>query len=122
MLGIFPTVRWPVQDAGHLNQVRADVMALLLEQAPLQARTAGLIGLLQAIRAVHLVASAVRPETSFRELTDLRRRAHQIAEADWASPAVRATLKATHTVVQDARRRPRMSGGGGIGSTGGGGM
>ena len=50
ILGVFPTHRWPAQDASHEAEVRRLVTQVLTQQAAPDARTAALIALLHALR------------------------------------------------------------------------
>jgi len=50
ILGVFPTHRWPAQDASHEAEVRRLVTQVLTQQTAPDARTAALIALLHALR------------------------------------------------------------------------
>ena len=93
-LGIFPTRTWPAQDPSHEAEVRQQVTQALVEQAealPAEAgeRTAALIALLHALRCEHKVVDPRPYQLSRRQL---RARAAEIAQGNWASEAVRKAI------------------------------
>lgn len=90
ILGIFPVRRWPAQDAHHEEQVRQLVAQALVQQEAPDARTAALIALLHALRCEHKIIDPRRYRLSKRQL---RARAAEIAEGDWASEAVRKVIR-----------------------------
>lgn len=96
ILGIFPTHRWPAQDREHEARLRDEVTAALLEQTPPQARVAGLVALLHALRQEHQVVDARAHGLSRREL---RHRADRIAQGDWASEALRTVVDELAAVI-----------------------
>jgi Golgi phosphoprotein 3 GPP34 len=91
VLGIFPTRSWPTTDAAHEREVRAALEQALLTPWQPPERTAALVSLLQALRAVHKV---VPPKQHGIGKRALERRAKEIAEGDWASSAVRKAIDA----------------------------
>jgi hypothetical protein len=88
-LGIFPVHRWPVQDAGHETEVRRLVTQALTQQTAPDTRTATLIALLHALKCEHKV---VDPRPYGLSRRQLRARAGEIAEGNWASEAVRKVI------------------------------
>jgi hypothetical protein len=89
ILGIFPTSRWPTQDARHEAEVRGFVTQALVQQTTPDPRTAALIALLHALRCEHKV---VDPRAHGMSKRQLRARADQIAQGNWASDAVRKAI------------------------------
>ena len=86
ILGVFPTHRWPAQDASHEAEVRRLVTQVLTQQTAPDARTAALIALLHALRCEDKIVDPGQYGLSKREL---RARAEEIAKGNWASEAVR---------------------------------
>lgn len=94
VLGLFPTHRLPAQDVTHEATVRERIAAALAGAAP-DERTAALIALLSALKAV----------TSVFEVPDkraARRRAKEIAEGQWAATAVRKAVEAVYAATAAA--------------------
>lgn len=95
LLGIFPRKRWPAVDASHEEGVRRSLAAALVRGQEPDERTAALIALVAAVDRAHKVVD--REGLSAREV---KRRAKEIAEGDWAAKAVRdAVAAATAAVV-----------------------
>jgi hypothetical protein len=90
-LGIFPVRTWPAQDAGHEEEVRQLLIQALVQQAAPDVRSAALIALLHALRCEHKIIDPGRYHLSRRQL---RTRAAEIAEGNWASDAVRKVISA----------------------------
>jgi hypothetical protein len=90
ILGVFPTHRWPAQDASHEAEVRRLVTQVLTQQTAPDARTAALIALLHALRCEGKVVDPRQYGLSKREL---RARAEEIAKGNWASEAVRKAIE-----------------------------
>ena len=91
ILRIFPTHRWPTDDAHHEVEVRAQIADALVRNVTPDRRTGALIALLHALHCEH---KAVDPERFGTTKAQLRTRAGEIAEGDWASAAV-------HTVIHE---------------------
>jgi hypothetical protein len=94
VLGVFPTHRLPALDVTHEAAVRERIAAALSGAAP-DERTAALIALLSALKAV----------TSVFEVPDkraARRRAKEIAEGQWAATAVRKAVEAVYAATAAA--------------------
>src|SRR6266487_1017563 len=90
ILGVFPTHRWPAQDASHEAEVRRLVTQVLTQQRAPDARTAALIALLHALRCEDKIVDPRQYGLSKREL---RARAEEIAKGNWASEAVRKAIE-----------------------------
>ncbi len=88
-LGIFPVHRWPAQDASHETEVRRLVTQALTQQTAPDTRTATLIALLHALKCEHKI---VDPRPYGLSRRQLRARAEEIAEGNWASEAVRKVI------------------------------
>jgi hypothetical protein len=99
IFGVFPVRRWPAQDASDEAEVRR-----LMAQAPVQqvvpdTRTAALIALVHAVGYVDKIVDRRQHGLSRREL---RARAAQIAEGNWASEAVRKAIEEMMAAVMAA--------------------
>jgi hypothetical protein len=88
-LGIFPTRTWPAQDPSHEAEVRQLVTQALVQTAAPDERTAALIALLHALKREHKVVDPRSYQLSRRQL---RARAAEIAQGNWASEAVRNAI------------------------------
>ena len=88
-LGVFPTRRWPAQDASRQAQLRELITQALTQQALPEARTAALIALLHALGCEHKIVDPRLHGVSKRQL---RERAQEIAKGSWASEAVRTAI------------------------------
>jgi hypothetical protein len=88
-LGIFPTRTWLARDPSHEAEVRQRVTQALVQTAAPDERTAALIALLHALRCEHKVVDPRRYQLSRRQL---RARAAEIAQGNWASEAVRKAI------------------------------
>jgi hypothetical protein len=89
VLGIFPTRTWPAQDSSRKAEVRRLVTQALVDTAAPNERTAALIALLHALRCEHKVVDPRPYQLSRRQL---RARAAEIAQGNWASDAVRKSI------------------------------
>jgi hypothetical protein len=96
ILGVFPTHRWPADDAGHEDSVRALLADALRVGATDDQRLAALIALLHALRAVEKV---IDPDGVGVTKNELNANAKHIAEGDWASEAVRKSIDETMAAV-----------------------
>src|SRR5215467_9837665 len=90
ILGVFPVRRWPAQDDSHEAEVRRLVTQALVQQVAPDTRTAALIALVHALRCEDKIADPRQHGLSKREL---RARAEEIAEGNWASEAVRKAIE-----------------------------
>lgn len=86
VLGLFPTRRLHAQDGTHEAAVRERIQAALRGATP-DERTAALIALLSALKAVTTVFEVPDKRAA-------RRRAREIAEGQWAATAVRKAVEA----------------------------
>jgi Golgi phosphoprotein 3 (GPP34) len=96
VLGIFPTHRWPAEDAAHETSVRAELVAALRDGATTEARTGALISLLLALNAVH---KAVKPGSVGLSKKVLNANAKRIAEGDWAAKAARQAIDSMNAAI-----------------------
>jgi len=90
ILGVFPIHRWPAQDASHEAEVRRLVTQALVQRAVPDTRTAALIALVHALRCEDKIVDPQQYGLSKREL---KARAEEIAEGNWASEAVRKAIE-----------------------------
>ena len=109
VLGIFPTHRWPSEDAAHESSVKAAVGKALREGATREARTGALISLLLALNAVH---KTVDPGSVGLSKKELNANAKRIAEGDWAAKAVRQAIDSMNAAVVAATSSAVVLGGG----------
>ena len=91
ILGLFPANRWPSNDSGHEDSVRALLAQALQAGSTNDADIAGLVSLLHALKAVSKV---VDPAQLGITKNELNANAKRIAEGDWASEAVRKAIDA----------------------------
>lgn len=110
ILGVFPTHRWPSNDAAHESSVRAELVTSLREGVTTAPRTGALISLLLALRAVH---KAVDPASVGLSKKELNANAKRIAEGDWAAKAVRQAIDSMNAAVIAATSSAVVVGGGG---------
>ena len=89
VLGIFPTRTWPAQDPSRKAEVRQQMTRALAGTAAPDERTAALIALLHALKCEHKVVDPRSYQLSRRQL---RKRAAEIAQGNWASEAVRKAI------------------------------
>jgi hypothetical protein len=89
ILGVFPTHRWPAEDAAHEESVRARVVEALRVGAADDARVGALVSLLHALRAVDRV---VDPAAAGVTKNELNANGKRIAAGDWGSEAVRRAI------------------------------
>jgi Golgi phosphoprotein 3 (GPP34) len=88
-LGIFPTRTWPAQDPSHEAEMRRLVTQARVQPSAPDERTAALIALLHALKCEHKVVDPRPYQLSRRQL---RARAAEIAQGNWASEAVRKAI------------------------------
>ena len=99
VLGVFPTHRWPAQDASHEAAVRAALESALRHGAATDSRTGALVSLLSALNAV---ADVVDPRAVGLSKRELNASARRIAEGDWAAAAVRSAIGSMMAAVTAA--------------------
>jgi hypothetical protein len=97
VLGLFPRTRWPARDALHEEQVRRSLEAVLVGGQDPDERTAALIALLSALDRAHKAID--RGGVSGREV---KRRAKEVAEGNWAAKGVREAVQAATTAMMVA--------------------
>src|SRR5215469_16625910 len=90
IFGVFPSHRWPAQDASHEAEVRRLMTQALVQQVAPDTRTAALIALVYAVGCVDKIVDPRQHGLSKREL---KVRAKKIAEGNWASAAVRKAIE-----------------------------
>jgi Golgi phosphoprotein 3 GPP34 len=99
ILGLVPVHRWPAQDSRHETEVRQRLIQALVQQHTSNERTAALIALLHALRCEHKI---INPGDYGLSRQQLRSRAEQIANGNWASEAVRAAIQEMTAAVVTA--------------------
>jgi hypothetical protein len=99
VLGVFPVRRWPAQGAGHEAEMRRLVTEALVQQAAPDAGTAALIALVHALRCEHKIVDPRRSGLSRRQL---RTRAEEITQSNWAPEPVRTLIEAIAAEVKAA--------------------
>lgn len=109
ILGIFPSHRWPAEDAGHEQAVRAGLVAALRQGGTTDARTGALVSLLLALDVVDKV---VGPESVGLSRRELNASAKRIAEQDWAATAVRSAIDSINAAIIAATSSAVVLGGG----------
>jgi hypothetical protein len=96
ILGLFPTHRWPSNDAAHEESVRAPLVEVLRDGTTDDPRAAALVSLLHALKAVTKVFDSGELGITKK---DLNANAKRIADGDWASEAVREAIDAMLAAV-----------------------
>lgn len=94
VLGLFPTTRWPAADARHETRVRQQLDSALLRGGTPDARTAALVALLHGLGVAHRVVD--RGDVPAGEV---RKRAKQVAEGDWAAQGVADAVAAAQAAM-----------------------
>jgi hypothetical protein len=94
VLGLFPRTTWPANDSAHEASVRGDLTRALVEGAEPDERTAGLIAVLHALGHVHKVV-----ERGSLSAGDVRKRAKEISEGDWAAKGVKDAISAAMAAI-----------------------
>ncbi|WP_435742440.1 GOLPH3/VPS74 family protein [Nocardioides sp. SYSU DS0663] len=97
LLGLFPRRRWPAVDSAHEEQVRRALRAALVEGAEPDDRTRALVALLHALGRAHRTIDHEGLSGS-----QVRRRAKELAEGEWAAAAVRDAITASTAAVTTA--------------------
>lgn len=85
VLGLFPTTRWPADDAEHEASVRQRLQDVLVTGLAPDPRTAALVSLLAAVDGLRKAV----PSDDHRAV---KRRAKEISEGDWAADAVKKAV------------------------------
>jgi len=94
VLGLIPRRRWPTVDSTHEAGVRRELGDVLLRGVTPAERTAALISVLSALDIAHKVVDRERAPAR-----DVRKRAKEVAEGDWAAKAVRDSITAAQAAV-----------------------
>ena len=97
ILGLFPRTVWPTVDASHERDVRAALTGALVEGREPDDRTRALVSLLSALDRAHKVVD--HPGLSNREV---RKRAKELAEGEWAAKAVKDVIASANAAVTAA--------------------
>ena len=90
LLGLFPRTRWPARDNSHEQSVRRALTVVLVDGARPDARTGALVALLHAVDRAHKTV----PHQGLGS-RQVRKRAKQVAEGQWAAKAVKDAIAAT---------------------------
>jgi hypothetical protein len=94
LLGLFPTTTWQFLKPEARRTLQGGVAAVLAGKAEPDERQAALVSLLYAVKAEHKVVEGPRRE--------LRARAEEIAEGEWAGSAVSQAVRAVQATVMAA--------------------
>lgn len=97
VLGVFRRTTWPAADRTHEDAVRRLIQGPLVNGTSADARTSALISLLHAIGHAHKVVD--RGDVPAREI---KARAKEIAEGDWAAKAVKDAVVAAQAAMAAA--------------------
>jgi hypothetical protein len=108
VLGMFPSHRWPSEDAAHEASVRAGLVTALRDGMTTDARTGALISQLVALNVVH---KAVDPDSVGLSKREMKANAKRIAEGDWAAKAVRQAIDSMNAAVIAAISSATVHGG-----------
>jgi hypothetical protein len=94
ILGVLPVTTWPPLDARPRAELRGRVAAVLLDGAQPDQHLALLISLVHAVKAEHKIVDGSRRQ--------LRARAAEVADGEWAGKAVRKAIQAVEAGVAAA--------------------
>jgi hypothetical protein len=94
LLGVLPVTTWPPADPGPREELRGRVAAVLLHGAQPDQHLALLISLVHAVKAEHKIVDGSRRQ--------LRARAAEVADGEWAGKAVRKAIQAVEAGVAAA--------------------
>ncbi len=97
VLGLIPRRRWPTLDRTHEDDVRRTVGDALIRGVTPDDRTAALIAVLSALDQAHKVVD--REGLPARQV---KKRAKEISEGEWAAKAVRDAITAAQAAVTAA--------------------
>ena len=97
VLGVFSRTRWPAVDDAHERELRRLLRSALVGGADPDDRTAALIALLHAVDRAHksVELDGVRSR-------EVKKRAKEIAQGEWAAAAVRDAVQASQAAVMAA--------------------
>lgn len=94
VLGLFPFTRFPAADRDHVARLRSRLVDALVGEAKPDEHLALLVSLLYAVRAEHRLVDGPRRQ--------VRARAKQIADGEWAGVAVRKAVRSVQAGVAAA--------------------
>jgi len=97
VLGLIPRTRWPAVDNSHEAGVLRELGDVLLRGVRPTERTAALVAVLSALDLAHKVV-----DREGAPARDLKKRAKEVAEGDWAAKAVRDSIAAAQAAVTAA--------------------
>jgi hypothetical protein len=97
MLGLFPRTRWPVRDTTHEEALRRELTVVLVDGDDPDPRTGALVALLYAVDRAHKTV----PHEAVGD-RDIKRRAKEVAEGQWAARAVKEAIAATTAATMAA--------------------
>jgi hypothetical protein len=97
VMGLFPRRRWPTREGAHEADLRRRLGDALVRGAAPDPRTAALIAVLSAMELAHKV---VDPDGLPRR--QLKARAKEISDGDWAAKAVKDAITATQAAMTAA--------------------
>lgn len=97
VLGLFPTTTWPARDSAHEDAVRRQLQAALGGGIDPDERTATLVALLHAVDVVPKVLAVEGMRRG-----ELKKRAKEIADGDWAAKAVKDAVAASTAAMTAA--------------------
>ena len=109
LLGLVPRTRWPARDSAHEEDVRRALTVVLVGGAEPEPRTGALVSLLYAVDRAHKTV----PHEGLSK-GEVRKRAKQVAEGQWAAAAVNnaiAAVTAATTAAIAATSAAAMSSG-----------
>jgi len=90
LLGLLPRTTWPAADTSRDHQLRREITVCLVDGRRPDQRTAALIALLWAVDRAHKMVATNHTMTT----RQLKKRAKEIAEGNWAAKAVKDALAA----------------------------
>ena len=94
LLGMLPRTRWPAAHSSHEQALRRSLTSVLVQGTTPDARTGALVAVLSAIDRAHKVVD--HDGLSRREV---KKRAKEVADGDWAATGVRNAIRATNAAV-----------------------
>ncbi len=97
VLGLIPRRRWPSVDSTHEAGVRRELGDVLIRGVTPTERTAALVSVLSALDIAHKVV-----DREGAPARDVKKRAKEVAEGDWAAKAVRDSIAAAQAAVAAA--------------------
>jgi hypothetical protein len=92
LFGVLPRTRWPAADSGREEELRRALESVLVQYETPDDRTGALVAVLGAVDRAHKVVNGL----SNREV---RKRAKEVADGDWAAQAVGHAIRETHAAV-----------------------